>query len=52
MKMDVEQQSLTLLLHEQLVWRDESLQWTRGSGVPIQDLYLNSSDIWLVQKSM
>ena len=47
-KMDIEEQALTLILQEDLFWIDESLQWERNSSFLIQDVFLNSSDIWWV----
>ena len=49
LKMDIEQQALTLVIHEALAWKDESLQWTEDRDLPIEELLLNASDIWLVQ---
>ena len=45
-KLDIEEETLTLLMHETFFWSDKRLQWHKNLDVPVEGLLLNASDVW------
>ena len=52
--MNIEEQSLTLVILEHYLWGDKSLQWEVNGNGPFLpfDISFNASELWLVQLTL